>query len=250
MTDAEIGRMIIRLRSAKSGKGRHYVGYPHYAYVYEKRERVWTDQQIMSAFGLTPARFKKCIKARERELTPWNERRCNRALSAFVKREGRWPNSTDLRTNKNLPYDDTIQRHIHGRVGGWLSNGREGLNEWISNYALENIKTLAPDLVFTIPNITIRREIMDSIGIEKLIKNGGGEAIQQDDFGILWKLAFREGRDTHAMYVEVVNSTPNEKGVYDHYFLRVPPNTKTAKDGVAWTFNKRPEEFVGFAAQS
>jgi hypothetical protein len=27
------------------------------------------------------------------------------------------------------------------------------------------------------------------------------------------------------------------------YWLRVPPDTKTAREGVAWTFGTRPEEY-------
>jgi uncharacterized protein DUF6745 len=244
--------MIMRLRSQYSQSGGYYYGY--------RRHRTWTDQQIQEAFGLTKREFQACIKARELELTPWDERKVRQALTNFVKREGRWPNTTDLRTRKDLPYGNTISRWISNIRGGWVSNGRTGLDEWIYEYAVANLKDMTPQLVFGIVNITHRREIMEMIGIEKLIRNGGGKIVQQDDFGILWKLPFREGRDSHAMYVEVINSTPklNKKGnpiqkggkfVYDHYFLRVPPNTRTAKDGVGWTFNKEGV-FAGFAAQS
>lgn len=228
-------------------------------YRHQIPKRVWRDEQIREAFGLTQARFNACIKARELELMPWDEAKVRRALANFVKKEGRWPNSTDLRTRKDLPYPCTILRHVSGQRGGWVSNGREGLDDWIFEYAEENLETITPQLVFGIVNITHRREIMNMIGIEKLIRDGGGKQIQQDDFGILWKLPFREGRDNHAMYVEVVNSSPrlNKKGdpitkkgvpVYDHYFLRVPPNTRTARDGVGWTFSK--PAFEGFVAQS
>ncbi len=36
--------------------------------------------------------------------------------------------------------------------------------------------------------------------------------------------------------VEVVNSTPEPDGTSRTYWLRVPPATRTAREGVAWTF--------------
>jgi hypothetical protein len=36
--------------------------------------------------------------------------------------------------------------------------------------------------------------------------------------------------------VEVVNSTPEPDGTHRTYWLRVPPRTRTAREGVAWTF--------------
>jgi hypothetical protein len=36
--------------------------------------------------------------------------------------------------------------------------------------------------------------------------------------------------------VEVLNSTPEPDGTRKTYFLRVPPNLRTAREAVAWTF--------------
>jgi hypothetical protein len=43
--------------------------------------------------------------------------------------------------------------------------------------------------------------------------------------------------------VHVVNSTPEPDGTYNNYFLRVPPETKTAREGVAWTFGLTADEY-------
>ena len=45
----------------------------------------------------------------------------------------------------------------------------------------------------------------------------------------------RDG-DEDVVMVEVVNSTPEPDGTSRTYWLRVPPRTRTAKEGVAWTF--------------
>ena len=43
--------------------------------------------------------------------------------------------------------------------------------------------------------------------------------------------------------VEVVNSTPEPDGTSRTYWLRVPPATRTAKEGVAWTFGLTAETY-------
>ena len=43
--------------------------------------------------------------------------------------------------------------------------------------------------------------------------------------------------------VEVLNSTPEPDGSRKTYFLRVPPDTQTARQGVAWTFGMRPDDY-------
>lgn len=242
ISDARIGAMILNLQSRRSGT--HY-----YSPRYQPQKRTYTDEEIMAAFGLTPAQMEKCIEARRRASPRiWNSERVRAAYFDFVDKNKRWPTPTD---HKN-----------------WRESGlpdRSSLQLWAGDvqgeYARKNWRKLTPEMVFTISNITIRREVTEKIGIEKLLRKGAGEIIQQDDFGTLWKIPFPDGRDSHAIYVEVTNSTPkvdkngkvvtrNGEPVYDHYFLRVPPNTRTARAAVAWTFDKPAAEFVGFAAQS
>lgn len=43
--------------------------------------------------------------------------------------------------------------------------------------------------------------------------------------------------------VEVVNATPEPDGTRRTYWLRVPPQTRTAKEGVAWTFGLDPADY-------
>ena len=44
--------------------------------------------------------------------------------------------------------------------------------------------------------------------------------------------------------VEVINSTPEPDGSRKTYWLRVPPTTQTAREGVAWTFGMGASEYV------
>lgn len=259
MTDEVlIGRMIKRLRSAKNGGS-----------YYSRRKNAFTDSQIIRGLGITEEQFDRCIKAADDFLTPWDYKKIQDVVFAFIKREGRWPRYVDIRASRQpgykhekLPYDETISAYFAGT--SW--DGVEGRHNLIFSYAKKYLKSLSPQMIFTIPNQTHRRDIIDKLGgyeklIPKLIKEGHAKQVQQDDFGTLWKLNYPDGADSCMVYVEVTNSTPQlnkdgsykKKGgefVYDHYFLRVPPTTKTAKAAVAWTFNKNEKTFVGFAAQS
>ncbi|MGW6422603.1 DUF6745 domain-containing protein [Nocardia sp. NPDC055053] len=58
--------------------------------------------------------------------------------------------------------------------------------------------------------------------------------VHRDDTGILWRIALDGDEDV--VMVEVVNSTPEPDGTNRTYWLRVPPTTRTAREGVAWTF--------------
>jgi hypothetical protein len=59
--------------------------------------------------------------------------------------------------------------------------------------------------------------------------------VQQDDYGKLWRTSLSvDGEQLRV--VEVVNSTPDPDGSHRRYFLRVPPDARTARQAVAWTF--------------
>jgi hypothetical protein len=49
--------------------------------------------------------------------------------------------------------------------------------------------------------------------------------------------------DEPIVIVKVLNSTPEADGSTKNYFLRVPPEIRTAKEAVAWTFGMSGEEY-------
>lgn len=172
-----------------------------------------------------------------------------KAYCAFIKKYKRWPSERDFR---------------NWRVTGLPPRSRYNTLGQLADTYITRLghRTLTPQMVLTIPNLTTRRNVITEIGVEELIKRSEGKPHQQDDFGVLWILPTDNLSDPHQMYVEVVNKTPlineetgeivtkNGEPVYDHYFLRVPPDTATPKDAVAWLSNIQPAEFAGFAAES
>ena len=46
------------------------------------------------------------------------------------------------------------------------------------------------------------------------------------------------------LVVEVIDATPGPDGDPRHYYLRVPPTVRTAREAVAWTFGMEGDEYA------
>jgi hypothetical protein len=105
-------------------------------------------------------------------------------------------------------------------------------------------------------NAEIRRVMISRFGHARYMKEAGAKLIQRDECGALYSVD-RPG-DSALVMVEVVNSTPEPIGYepsagesgqlignrwFKIYSLRVPPTTKTAREGVAWTFNESSDSY-------
>ena len=85
-------------------------------------------------------------------------------------------------------------------------------------------------------NIEIRRIRTERYGLSRYLIDSGAKLIHKDDWG---KLYHKEvAGDEPIVMVKVVNSTPEADGSMKDYFLRVPPDIKTARQAVAWTFGE------------
>lgn len=85
-------------------------------------------------------------------------------------------------------------------------------------------------------NTELRRVLLKLFGEERYIREIGAQMIGEDSHGQLYRAEFPSGGE-HLTMVRVENSTPEPDGSTKIYWLRVPPNTATAKEGVAWTFD-------------
>jgi hypothetical protein len=90
-------------------------------------------------------------------------------------------------------------------------------------------------------NAEQRRVMLEVYGEARYIVDSGAEKVQEDECGELYRIEM-PGDETLAM-VRVRNSTPEPDGTYKHYFLRVPPTIRTAREGVAWTFAMQEKEY-------
>ncbi|MBK5994073.1 DUF6745 domain-containing protein [Streptomyces microflavus] len=99
---------------------------------------------------------------------------------------------------------------------------------------LAELATLTPQRIREEENAELRRVMLEYYGYDRYLTESGAEPVHRDETGILWRIALDGDEDV--VMVEVVNSTPEPDGTHRTYWLRVPPATRTAKDGVAWTF--------------
>jgi hypothetical protein len=97
-------------------------------------------------------------------------------------------------------------------------------------------------------NAEVRRVLVERFGEERLIREGGAELLDAGPVGRLWWREIEPPRrrartEEPIVMVEVQNSTPEPDGTRKTYYLRVPPNLRTAREAVAWTFGLTGSEY-------
>lgn len=103
------------------------------------------------------------------------------------------------------------------------------------------LPTLTCDRIRAEPNAELRRVLLEHYGYDRYLRDSGARQLHTDDTGVLWHLDLPN--DEPLVMVEVVNATPEPDGTSRIYWLRVPPRTRTAREGVAWTFGLTADEY-------
>jgi hypothetical protein len=106
---------------------------------------------------------------------------------------------------------------------------------------LDELTSLTPERIREEENAELRRVMLEHYGYDRYLDESGAVPVHRDETGVLWRIALTGDEDV--VMVEVLNSTPEPDGTTRTYWLRVPPTTRTAKEGVAWTFNLPPESY-------
>lgn len=99
---------------------------------------------------------------------------------------------------------------------------------------LEELRTLTPERIRAEENAELRRVMLEYFGYDRYLTDSGARPLHRDATGTLWRIDL-DG-DEPIVMVEVLNSTPEPDGTHRTYWLRVPPNIRRAREGVAWTF--------------
>lgn len=86
-----------------------------------------------------------------------------------------------------------------------------------------------------------RRALVDRYGLGRYLRDVGAHEFQSDQCGRLYRL--HQPFDEPIVAVRVRNATPEADGHIQEFWLRVPPDTRTAREGVAWSFGLRPWEY-------
>ncbi|GLW66688.1 hypothetical protein Arub01_49320 [Actinomadura rubrobrunea] len=99
---------------------------------------------------------------------------------------------------------------------------------------IASLTDLTADRILREENAELRRVMLEVFGYDRYLAETGAEPVHRDETGVLWRIDLPG--DEPVVMVEVVNSTPEPDGSFRTYYLRVPPHTRTAREGVAWTF--------------
>jgi hypothetical protein len=106
---------------------------------------------------------------------------------------------------------------------------------------LDELRTLTPERIRQEDNAELRRVMLEYYGYDRYLSDSGAQPLHRDGTGTLWRIALPD--DEPVVMVEVLNSTPEPDGTHRTYWLRVPPTTRTAREGVAWTFGLGAEAY-------
>ena len=139
---------------------------------------------------------------------------------------------------------------LHGEHGPALA-WSDGLEAWAWHGVRVDSRVVLEPEAITVKeidaerNIERRRVLIERFGEERLIRDGGAELVDEDATGRLWRREMPSSwpRDEAVTMVEVHNSTPEPDGSRRTYFLRVPPETRSAREAVAWTFGLRGDQY-------
>jgi hypothetical protein len=142
---------------------------------------------------------------------------------------------------------------LHAEAGPALAYG-DGftIHAWhgvtVDREVIETPETISVEAIDAESNAERRRVLVERIGFDRLVREGQAQIRHEDETGRLWERPMGpigwQRNDESVVVVEVQNTTPEPDGSRKVYFLRVPPHTRTAREGVAWTFGMRNDEYA------
>lgn len=111
----------------------------------------------------------------------------------------------------------------------------------VPSAVIEDRDMITADSIIKETNAELRRVMTEVITPERFIQESGMKAIQEDEFGALYKIEDRIMGPL--VMVRVVNKTAEPDGSFKQYWLRVPPHMRTARQAVAWSFDMSEAEY-------
>jgi hypothetical protein len=141
------------------------------------------------------------------------------------------------------------RRRLHSDTGpafDWLKDIRDYYwhGVFVPEYVIMKPELITAELIEKEKNAEVRRVMIERFpgGVAAYLQAAGSKEIHRDETGILYRKDLPE--DEPILMVKVRNSTAEPDGTFKDYFLRVPPATTTAKEGVAWTFEKNATAYA------
>ncbi|GAA1593869.1 DUF6745 domain-containing protein [Actinoplanes couchii] len=169
-------------------------------------------------------------------------------LAEVARQAGWWwafEDAVVLTERPTLLARDNVGRLHRGEGAAMEFTDGYGLWAWrgmpIPGDLAAELPSLTMERIRSEENAEIRRVMLEHFGYERYLREAGARRQGTDETGTLWWLDLPG--DEPLVMVEVVNSTPEPDGTSRVYWLRVPPRTRSARAGVAWTFGLTEEEY-------
>jgi hypothetical protein len=141
-----------------------------------------------------------------------------------------------------LVFDNRHRLHNDQGAAVSFSDGYE-LHCWhgttVPKHVIESKELITVESIDKEVNDEVRRVMIEIYGSCRYITECGAEFVQEDECGTLFA-KYLQGDEPMVM-VRLSKATLD--GTFKHYFLRVPPNTKSARQAVAWSFGIEEGEY-------
>jgi hypothetical protein len=148
----------------------------------------------------------------------------------------------------------SLSRHAIEWPDGWCLYRIHGVA--VPREVVEHPERITVASIDAESNDEVRRIMVDRFGSERFLRDSGAERIQQDRYGTLYQRTFASGQP--AVFVHLVNSTPEADGSRREFWRRVHPELRpllgdgqlgepqalTAHNAVASTYGLRGEEYA------
>jgi len=122
---------------------------------------------------------------------------------------------------------------------GWALWAWHGVR--VPRAVIESPEGLPAQDVLAEPDVEVRRIMIERVGHERLVRDGGARRLAEDETGILWRLDLTD--DEPLVCVEVTDASTGRGAAFKRYLLRVPPGVRTPREAVAWTFGVDQGEY-------
>jgi hypothetical protein len=137
------------------------------------------------------------------------------------------------------------QGRLHSKDGpalsypdGWGIYAWKGIR--LQPWMIENPGAIGPRAINRERDPRVRRCLIEILTPERYIALGEAVPVSRDETGTLWRRHW--ARQVWAA-VEVVNGTPEPDGTLKRYYLQVPPEMRSAREAVAWTYGLTEQQY-------
>ena len=143
-----------------------------------------------------------------------------------------------------MKVDDRARLHSDSGYALQFPDGY-GFHSWhgvtVPQYVVETPSKITVEDIEGEFNAEVKRIKIQIYGEQRYLQDSTHVILDESAYGTLLRKEI--DMDEPLVMVRVKNSTAEPDGTFKYYYLRVPPLTATALEGVAWTFGISPDDY-------